>query len=112
MVRYRIVELDRFGKIFNKLPKCIADHFRKQFDRLRDNPYSIGKPLGYMWLIDLKNKGHRVYYLIYDDETVVLLVGVSDKKNQKEVILSIKDNLKLFRECVKGKYYKAGGSLV
>ncbi len=111
-INYSLVEIDKFEKAFNKLPLHIKERFKKQFKRLEEDPYSIGKSLGYKWLRELKNEGYRVYYLIYDEDVIVLLVGVSDKKNQKEVILFIKSNIIVFREFVKSKYYKGRRSLI
>ncbi len=111
-INYTLVEMDKFEKAFNKLPLDIRERFKRQFKRLKEGPYSIGKPLGYNWLRELKNEGHRVYYLIYDEEVIVLLAGVSDKKDQKEVILFIKNNIVVFRKFVKSKYYKGREPLI
>lgn len=111
-INYTLVRIGKFEKAFNKLPLHIRERFKKQFKKLEEDPYSIGKPLGYKWLRELKNKGYRVYYFIYDEEVIVLLVGVSDKKDQKEVILFIKSNIMVFREFVKSKYYKGVRPLI
>ena len=67
---------------------------------MQENPYALGKPLGYLWFRELKNDKWRVYYLVYDQLVVVLFVGVSDKKIQQVVINVIKGNLKVFKEFV------------
>lgn len=70
------------------------------FYRIFNDPYTLGKPLGYKWFRELKNVKYRIYYLVYDKEVVVLFVGVSDKKSQQVVINFVKNNLDLFRNLV------------
>ncbi|MFH0752822.1 MAG: type II toxin-antitoxin system RelE/ParE family toxin [archaeon] len=109
MAKYNLKEMDKFGKLFNKLPSNIKFHFEKQFRKLEENPYALGKPLGCGWFQELKHGIYRVYYLIYDEETVVLLADISNKKTQQKVIFSIKNKFFFFKEYIKGKYYKEGG---
>lgn len=100
MAKYELIQTEDFERLFNKIPKDIRNRFENQFKKLEQNPYSLGDPLGYKWLRELKNKGYRVYYLIYDKEVVVLFVGVSDKKAQQTMITFIKANLELFKDLV------------
>ncbi len=111
MAGYKLKKMDKFEKGFNKLPSDIKFRFEKQFRKLEENPYTIGKPLGQRWFRELKNRAYRVYYLIYDEMVIVLLVGVSNKKNQKKVIFFIKNSLRLFKDYVESKDYKQGGLL-
>lgn len=103
---YKIKRMEKFEKAFYKLPPEIKLRFEKQFMRLEEDPYAIGKPLGQRWFRELKNSIYRVYYLIYNEETIVLLADASNKKDQKKVISFTKSRLKLFREYIKSKYYK------
>ena len=103
MVNYKLKETKEFSKEFRKLPTEIKKRFKEQFKKVEIDPFSIGKPLGYEWFRELKNKGFRVYYLIYEDEIIVLFVGVSDKKSQQNVINIIKHNVKVFGDFVKEK---------
>ncbi|MBI5390006.1 hypothetical protein HZB02_00780 [Candidatus Woesearchaeota archaeon] len=57
----------------------------------------MGKPLGYPFLREKKISGRRVYYLIYDDIRLVLLVATSEKKDQQATIDHLKQHLKEFR---------------
>jgi len=97
---WELKETNEFGDEYQKLPPDIKDRFETQFSKLRENPYGLGKTLGYPWFRELKNDIFRVYYLIYDQQVIVLFVGVSAKKNQQMVINSIKNNLKMFKEFV------------
>ena len=97
---WELQETEEFEKEFDRLPPDIRELFEEQIKQVREDPYSIGKPLGYKWFRELKNKGWRVYYLIYDEKIVVLFVGVSGKKSQQAVINIIKWNLPVFKEFV------------
>lgn len=57
-------------------------------NQLKLNPY-VGKPLKYPFFREKKVASKRVYYLIYENMTAVLLVGASRKKEQQETINSI-----------------------
>lgn len=97
---WELRETDEFEQKFEKLPSDIKERFEEQIKKLQENPYGLGKPLGYPWFRELRNDKFRVYYLIYDQWVVVLFVGVSNKKNQQAVINIVKNNLKIFQEFV------------
>ncbi|MBI5397915.1 hypothetical protein HZB03_00495 [Candidatus Woesearchaeota archaeon] len=97
---WELKETNEFGHEYKKLPTDIKDRFENQFNKLRENPYGLGKTLGYPWFRELKNDKFRLYYLIYDQQVIVLFVGVSAKKNQQMVINIIKNNLKMFKEFI------------
>ncbi len=78
-----------FEKKFKILDNSIKTSIQKVINQLKINPY-LGKPLGYKFFREKKVKNFRVYYLVFDDVLIVLLVGLSNKKNQKEVINNIK----------------------
>ncbi|MBU1199528.1 MAG: type II toxin-antitoxin system RelE/ParE family toxin [Nanoarchaeota archaeon] len=103
MTTYLIKETKEFKRNFNKLPADIKKRFEIQFRRILENPFSTGKPLGYKWFRELKNNIYRAYYLVYEQEVIVLLVTISDKKTQRYVINFIKKNRKLFESFVKEK---------
>ncbi len=97
---WELRETEEFEHKFEELPPTIKERFEGQIKKLCENPYALGKPLGYPWFRELKNDKYRAYYLVYDQLVVVLFVGVSDKKNQQAVINIIKNNLKMFKEFV------------
>lgn len=97
---YSFKETDEFRKKFNKLPYFVRLKFKKQFKHLRQDPYSAGTPLGNRWFRELKNGIYRVYYLIYDEEIIILLVNISKKKDQQTIINFTKDNLSNFHEVI------------
>ncbi|MDP7506790.1 MAG: type II toxin-antitoxin system RelE/ParE family toxin [Candidatus Woesearchaeota archaeon] len=105
MAEYELIETTDFEKSFNKLPIQIKERFKIQFNNLKDDPYSQGKPLGYKRFRELKNDAYRVYYLVYDNEIIVLFVGVSDKKDQQEVIDVVKNNIEVFKNFIENRNY-------
>ena len=63
-MKRKIIETIDFRKSFNKLSKDIRDSFNKQIMKLRDfniDPYSVGDPLGTIWLREIKQKGFRLF---------------------------------------------------
>lgn len=94
---WELKETEEFIHQYQKLPPSMKTRFEKQFHKVSENPYGIGKPLGYEWFRELKNDKFRVYYLIYDQQVLVLFVGVSDKNSQQKVIDIIKLNLVNFK---------------
>ena len=79
-----------------KWPKAEKEAAEKLPKKLSENPF-VGKPLSYTFLREKKIGEGRIYYLIYGDINLVLLVATSGKKDQQATIDHIKDHLKEFR---------------
>lgn len=62
---------------------------------------NVGDPLKYPFFREKKVGGKRVYFLIYSDIRAVLMVGISDKKEQQETIDDIKGRLEEYHEVIK-----------
>ncbi len=77
---------NEYRKIADKIPKNLAE-----------SPLS-GDPLGYKFLREKRIKEKRVYYLIYEDLKLVLLVAASGKKDQQDTIDRIKEQLDEYRK--------------
>ncbi|MBI3027002.1 hypothetical protein HYY70_02720 [Candidatus Woesearchaeota archaeon] len=65
-----------------------------------------GKPLGYVFFREKKLNSHRIYYLVYEEFVIVLMVAVSDKKTQQATIDDIKQRLDEYYTFVKGTLRK------
>lgn len=94
---FTVIGTDTYLDELKKWPKADQEAAIKIPSHLKENPY-VGKPLGYPHLREKRIGGRRVYYLIYDDLKLVLLVATSDKKDQQETIGHIKGNLDEFRK--------------
>ena len=91
-----VIGTETYLKEIDKLPKSYKEIAEKIPKKLAENP-NLGNPLGYPFLREKRIKEKRVYYLIYEDLNLVLLVAVSGKKNQQTTINHIKNNLNEFR---------------
>jgi len=64
---------------------------------LAENPF-VGNQLSYPFLREKKIGGRRIYYLVYEDLKLVLLVATSGKRDQQITIDHIRENIKEFRK--------------
>jgi mRNA-degrading endonuclease RelE of RelBE toxin-antitoxin system len=96
---YQVFSTTIFDKQLTTLEKSDQDRINVFARQLRENPL-IGKPLGLPFLREKKFEGKRMYFLIYDEWSVVLLALISGKKDQQEAIDWIKQHLPELREYV------------
>ncbi|MBI2109688.1 type II toxin-antitoxin system RelE/ParE family toxin [Candidatus Woesearchaeota archaeon] len=99
---FKIFKTEQFEKRFNELDKSVQLQIEKEIDQLEVNPYA-GKPLGYRFFREKKCKGFRFYYLIYEEYVVVFIITISDKKDQREIINTIKSLMPFYKEEIKKK---------
>ncbi len=98
---YEIKETKKFSKLFKKLPREVQAVFVKKLEEVRIRPLEIGDKIKvYDWFRELKYQDYRLYYLVYEKKVIVLLVSISDKKNQQEIIDSILENIKTLKEDI------------
>jgi putative component of toxin-antitoxin plasmid stabilization module len=97
---YIIVSTATFETDFVKLiPDNKKEDVKRRIKKLSENPYT-GKPLGNIFLREMKLDKFRLYYLIYESKIAVLLIGASDKKTQKKTIKRIKLNLEKYSDLI------------
>lgn len=94
---YRIFITKSFETDFNSLPKDERKRIKKLKEQLKINPF-VGKPLGHSFFREKKIGGKRLYYLIYEDKVVVLIVAYGGKKHQQATINAIKASFKQFQK--------------
>ena len=94
---FKVIGTDTYIAELNKWPRLDKEVAEKIPKQLAENPM-VGKPLSYPFLREKRVNEKRVYYLIYRDLELVLLVATSDKKDQQTTIDRIKENLKEFRK--------------
>ena len=93
---YIVIGTDTYLKQLKKWSAGEREIASKLPLELKGNPYS-GKPLNYRFLREKKVREKRIYYLVYDDLKLVLLVATSQKKDQQATIDHIKSKFKEFR---------------
>ncbi len=97
---YRVFKLPIFdkraNKLFNNLELIRID---KIIVQLKINPF-IGKSLSYQFFREKRVNGKRIYFLIYVEIKIVLLVSSSNKKFQQEIIEEIKLYFDDFKDYV------------
>lgn len=97
---YKVYRTETFDRQVRKLSKEEQRQVERIEHQLKINP-SVGKPLDYSFFREKRIREKRIYYLIYTDLVVVLLVGLSDKKTQQATINEIKNKLPEYYEVVK-----------
>jgi hypothetical protein len=93
---FKVIGTHTYLREIQKWPKQDYVEAEKIPEKLAENPYT-GKQLSYPFLREKKIGGRRIYYLIYEDLKLILLVAASGKKDQQTTINHIKENLKEFK---------------
>lgn len=94
---YAVYITESFEREINKLPGYNQEIIKKIFLQLKDNPY-VGDQIRYKFFREKRIKEKRIYYLVYDDLMLVLIVALSDKKAQEETIDKIVGYFKEYRK--------------
>ena len=94
---FKVIGTDTYLEELSKWEKSDREAASKLPPQLAQSPLT-GKPLNYKFLREKKIKEKRVYYLVYEDLQLVLLVATSGKKDQQATINHIKRNLDEFRK--------------
>ena len=82
---FKVIGTDTYLKEISKWPKDYQKVAEKIPKHLAENPFFCSQ-LRYPFLREKRIKEKRVYYLIYEDLELVLLVAVSGKKDQQATI--------------------------
>ncbi|MDP3727822.1 MAG: hypothetical protein Q8R18_00040 [bacterium] len=94
---YRVIATQTYKdekKKWDKADQIAAEKIEK---KLAENP-NVGDQCQYKFLREKRVGGQRIYFLVYDDLDLVLLVATSGKKNQQETINHIIEQFDEFKE--------------
>jgi len=91
---YAVYTTNSFDKEIESLSESDKQRIQKIFLQLKVNPY-VGDQVQYRFFREKRMNEKRVYYLVYDDLSAVLVVAFGGKKAQQETIDNI---LKLLPE--------------
>lgn len=93
---YAVYTTETFDKEVEELDNDKQERIRKLFLQLKDNPF-VGDQIRFKFFREKRIDEKRVYYLVYDDLQLVLMVGLSGKKDQKKTINHIAGHFVEFR---------------
>ena len=94
---FRVIGTNTYLKEISKWSKHEIEVAEKIPKQLTENPF-VGQQLRYPFLREKRIKEKRVYYLIYEDLKLVLLVAVSGKKDQQDTIDHIVSQFNEYRK--------------
>jgi len=89
-----------FEKEFNKLSPLDKGAIRKLFLQLKENPF-VGDTIRYPFFREKRLREKRIYYLVYKNITLVLVIALGGKKTQQETINEIISLFPEYKEYVK-----------
>ncbi len=99
-MRYLVKTLPVVEKQMQKMSINNQNRFGNLINQIENNPY-IGDSLQIRIIREKRFNGKRIYFVIFEDLRVVLIVAISDKKTQQKTIDFIRDNLNEYRELLK-----------
>mgnify|MGYP006302834929 CR=1 FL=1 len=101
---FRVFTTREFDNDFNKLDKSDKNKVSKIMNKLKKQGDSVGKPLGRKYFREKKFGNKRLYFLIYKRFTIVLAVGISNKKMQQSTIDKIISEIKNYESFIIDKF--------
>lgn len=93
---YRVFRSDAARRIISTLPHTYGQRIGRIEQNLALHPMA-GNPLRYTFFREKRVSEMRVYYLVYEDIRIVLIIGISDKKAQSAFIDWVCKSLPEFR---------------
>ena len=96
---YAVYITKNFEKEISKLSKFETNKIKKIFLKLKKNPYT-GNPIKYKFFREKRIKEKRIYYLIYEDLSAILIVAFGGKREQQQTIDKIIKYLPEFEKYI------------
>ena len=100
LLMVRVLSTKEFDAWERLLPKEYRQQIKQIIKELKKS-HDTGKPLGYPFFREKKLGKYRIYFLVYEDVDIVLLITISDKKTQQDTIDKIKKDLDLYKDLIK-----------
>ncbi|MFH1521345.1 MAG: hypothetical protein ABIF18_00130 [archaeon] len=100
---YAVFITENFQKEMVGFSQSDREKIQKVFLQLKENPF-VGDAIRYRFFREKRIKEKRIYYLIYDDLSAVLIVAISGKKTQQKTIDYIIRYLPEYRRYVKNLF--------
>jgi len=96
---YSVYTTESFEKKIEKISQAERERIKKIFFQLKENPY-VGDTIRYKFFREKRIREKRIYYLVYDDLSAVLIVAFGGKKEQQETINEVIRYLPEFKEYI------------
>jgi len=100
MQKFRIFKTKEFDRDFNKLDKSEQMRVEGILKQLAERGDEVGKPLVLPFFKEKRFDGKRVYFLVYEDYNVILVIAISDKKAQQATINRILIDISNYQQYV------------
>ncbi len=97
---YAVYTTESFEKEIETLSESEKKIIKKIFLQLKENPY-VGDSIKYRFFREKRLREKRIYYLVYDNLSAVLIVAFGSKKVQQETIDEIIKELPEFKKYMK-----------
>ena len=94
---YSVYTTENFETETSELSNSDKFKIKRIFNQLKENPY-VGNQIKYKFFREKRLKEKRIYYLIYEKLSCVLIVAFGGKKTQQKTINEV---IKLFPEFSK-----------
>jgi len=94
---YSVYTTESFEKEIETLSESEKKIIKKIFLQLKENPY-VGDSIKYRFFREKRLREKRIYYLVYDNLSAVLIVAFGGKKVQQETIDEIIKELPEFKK--------------
>ena len=108
---FRIFKSATFDNDFDKLDNSEQKRIDRILNQLLERGGEVGKPLsGLSFFKEKKFDGKRLYFLVYENLQVVLVLAVSDKKAQQTTINLILRDLAQYQQYVLDELKKKGAT--
>jgi len=102
---YAVYTTESFENEISNLSDFDKKVIQKIYQRLKENPYA-GDQIRYPFFREKRIKEKRIYYLIYDNLSAVLLVAFGGKKEQEKIIEDIIKKLPDFKKYIENLLLK------
>lgn len=96
---YAVYTTESFEKEIEKLSDSDKEIINKIFLQIKENPY-VGDQIRYRFFREKRVREKRIYYLVYDDLSAVLVVAFGGKKIQQQTIDEIIKYLPDFKKYI------------
>lgn len=97
---FRVFTTQEFENDFNSLDESDKKRVRKIMRQLKEQGDSVGKPLGRYYFREKRFRNKRLFFLIYKQFTIILAVGISNKKLQQQTINKILSEIKEYEKFI------------